>query len=102
MLIRKKINTLPYWTKGTIIGLSIYTISVSFSILIFILANGVPQDFFPPGSLGFVIPFFVISFYPGILLKGYEAIGLILIFNTAFYTIAGSIIGYLVGKKKQK
>ena len=90
----------PAWFKGGLIGLGIYIGSVLVIVSLFMIGRPILDkhtDLLPHGSLGFLIPFMVISFYPGILFAGsYEAIGTIVPLNLVIYFLGGAILGTIV------
>lgn len=92
-------KTLKSCLKWGFISVGMYIFCVAINLLGWIVGGPFfdkHPDFLPPGSLSFLIPLMVISFYPGLLFAGnYENIGLIIPVNLVFYFFLGNLIGYL-------
>lgn len=99
-----KNKTLKSCLKWGFIGMGVYIFCVVINLAGWMIGSPFADkhpDFFPPGSLSFLIPLMVISFYPGLLFAGnYENIAVIIPFNLVFYFGIGVLIGYIKNYKK--
>lgn len=96
-------KTLKSCLKWGFIGMGVYIFCVVINLAGWMIGSPFADkhpDFFPPGSLSFLIPLMVISFYPGLFIAGnYENLGIIIPVNILFYFLLGGAIGYIKSKK---
>lgn len=98
-------KTLKSCLKWGAVGAGIYILCVVLNLLSWVIGSPFADqhpNLFPPGSLSFLIPLMVISFYPGLLVAGnYENLGIIIPVNILFYFLFGVVIGYIKSIKNQ-